>query len=133
MTPIQYFGEAWNEEIRKLEAVAPPLGDTCQWCGTAILLGDRGLLVPCLAPWGAPSTRPEHLECFLRQVLGSIEHQEKRCSCEGGAVVLNALPEPGAARRAEAVAAHQHWRVKQQNKEARAERQLEKNQNREAG
>lgn len=118
MTPIQYFGEAWNEQIRGLEARAAPLGDTCQWCGTPILLGERGLLIPCLTAWGAPSSRPEHLECFMRQVLGSIEHQEKQCACTGGAVVEGALPEMGLSRRNEAVAAHRHWRVTQQNKEA---------------
>lgn len=118
MTPIQYFGEAWNDEIRKLEARPAPLGDLCLWCGTPILLGERGLFIPCLTAWGAPSSRPEHVECFMRQIIGSIEHQEKRCSCEGGAVVPGALPEPSLTRREEAVAAHRHWLAGQRNKEA---------------
>ena len=109
MNPIQYFGAAWNDEIRKLEERPAPLGDECQWCASPILLGERGLFIPVISPAGRPAHRPEHVECFLRQTLGSIDHQEGRCCCCGqGGTDVARVPR-GVSRRSEALDAYRNW------------------------
>lgn len=32
----------------------------------------------------AVSVKPWHQECTIRSIIGSVGHQEKRCSCFGG-------------------------------------------------
>lgn len=39
-----------------------------------------GLLMPYVSPVGS-QTAPEHIECFLRSILGDVEHLQGRCSC----------------------------------------------------
>lgn len=72
------------------EPVATPVGEKCKWCGEPILEGEAGVCFPQvyivvggieLREWLA-----YHLECHLRQVLGSYGHLTKQCSCHGGSL-----------------------------------------------
>lgn len=58
------------------------MGESCQWCDEQILPGDQGLLIPYLGE--TVVMQPWHVECFLRQGVGSVGHQREECSCHGG-------------------------------------------------
>jgi len=49
----------------------------CTWCGENFGENDAGLVLP-------PRDIAFHHECILRQIVGSVAHQEKRCVCRGG-------------------------------------------------
>ena len=68
-----------------------PVGEACPWCAESIEDGDHGFLIPTASIDGEQvpmidgvPVRAWHRECFLRQVVGSLGHQEGRCSCHGG-------------------------------------------------
>jgi len=44
----------------------------CFYCGEPIVASDNSIAMGCLNT---------HRNCFLRQVIGSVAHIEKRCSC----------------------------------------------------
>lgn len=52
-------------------------------CEQLIVEGESGVIIGYVRDDGA-GTAPEHIECFLRSVLGSVPHMEGRCSCHGG-------------------------------------------------
>jgi hypothetical protein len=91
---MMYFGESWGAPICNGIAQAPtPVGCPCGWCKEAIVDGDQGLLIPGFDGSFDPSKSrqeykaimtPFHRECNLRQIIGSLAHQQKRCSCYGG-------------------------------------------------
>lgn len=78
---MRYFGKPWNSFISSLEGGPTPIGKPCNWCKESIQEGELGLLIPS---WPEGEEHPVHQECFLREVLGSVGHQQKRCSCFGG-------------------------------------------------
>jgi hypothetical protein len=53
-----------------------PVGSVCLYCCETIVIGDDG--------WILVDGTVLHRECSLRSVIGSVAHQEKRCSCFGG-------------------------------------------------
>jgi hypothetical protein len=53
-----------------------PVGEPCNYCTELFQLGDDG--------WVLHDGSKFHTECNLRMVVGSVAHQEKRCSCYGG-------------------------------------------------
>lgn len=60
-----------------------PLASCCAWCEEPFTADDGGYLIPHM---GATVTElPYHVECWLRQIVGSVAHLEERCSCYGGA------------------------------------------------
>lgn len=75
---MQYFGQPWNE--LNWDRVKTPVGKSCSWCEEVVVEGDRGVILPSI-PEGKTLY---HLECFLRQITGSVGHQRKTCSCFGG-------------------------------------------------
>jgi len=90
-----YFGKAWNPNIDKHHPQVPtPVGSACSYCEEEVVEGDQGFIIP----HGQAITqneegvfdqmvavfRPVHLDCFLRQIYGSVGHQKKTCSCFGG-------------------------------------------------
>jgi len=79
---MKYFGIAWNPNIASMIQSPTPVGEKCVWCDESIKEGDDGLILPCLSE--TISETPYHQECFLRTVVGSLAHQQKRCSCFGG-------------------------------------------------
>lgn len=79
---MKYFGTAWNPHIASLEKAPAPVGDSCAWCEEPIMEGDNGLTIPHISE--TVMDRPYHHECFLRTIVGSLAHQQQRCSCFGG-------------------------------------------------
>jgi hypothetical protein len=101
---IRTFGYSHPE----LPRVEVPVGQICTWCREAFVADDLGVVVPhvsevpnrgsapaeiFLSDGTAPkigenrrdgSTIPYHRECFMRQVVGSVAHQNGTCSCFGG-------------------------------------------------
>ena len=79
---MKYFG---NKEHLSLEKAPTPLGEKCSWCDEQIAEGDDGFIIPHVgALLVEVSEMPRHQECFLREMIGSLAHQQKRCSCFGG-------------------------------------------------
>jgi hypothetical protein len=81
-----FFGEPWDAPfIDDAVQVATPVGESCVDCHDPIADGDQGVVMPCISegPGGAPvaDLRPTHRECFIRAVIGPVEHfVEGRCS-----------------------------------------------------
>lgn len=77
------FGELWDAPVcDDAIQVVTPIGQPCYWCGELVAAGDRGFLRPTVKAEKA-SLEPIHRECDLRSVVGSMAHQEGRCSCQG--------------------------------------------------
>ncbi len=81
---MQWFGRrydapAWEE----MEQCPTPFGMHCSHCQEKILDGDAGVL---MGHWHAVGMtyEPVHIECFMRSMMGSVEHLEGRCSCARG-------------------------------------------------
>lgn len=71
----RYFSPAYTDA----EHVETPVYATCVHCGEVIEEGDDGWVMP-----GSPVEATFHRYCFLRSIIGSVAHQQKRCSCYGG-------------------------------------------------
>jgi hypothetical protein len=59
------------------------VGALCLRCEELIEANDNGLLVPHGTEEGW-SEQPHHYECFLRGLVGGLNHQLGRCKCCGG-------------------------------------------------
>jgi len=66
-----------------MERADTPAGAVCEYCKEQILEGESGYLMNVLGLAG-PGIVPCHVECFLRQIVGSVSHQLHTCSCYGG-------------------------------------------------
>jgi hypothetical protein len=75
-----------------------PVGVKCLYCIEAIQMGDDG--------WIYSSGQAVHSECNLRMIVGSVAHQQRRCSCFGGS---GSDGEDGMTRRQAAIAACEHF------------------------
>lgn len=73
---MKWFGKKWPSLICKSFEQTDIPNKLCAWCGEEFLGDDSGLLLDCGTPY--------HKVCFMREVVGSIEHQKKLCSCYGG-------------------------------------------------
>jgi hypothetical protein len=82
-----YFGEPYPSGGKPapiymgLPQVPAPVDDWCLYCEEPIAEGDRGFLLPHMVGPNYFRLVAEHYECFMRQVLGSVAHQQSRCSC----------------------------------------------------
>jgi len=73
---MRYQGQLWDAPAFD-DAVETDLTEhVCLMCSEEILAEDNA----CLTPVG----QFFHLECWLRPVMGSIQHLEWRCLCNGG-------------------------------------------------
>lgn len=107
MSPTFFFGELrWTSGRPTIKT---PVALFCVECGERIAEGDSGVVLQSVvvelddarnlvvgAPGGALTmfSTPKdqagihsialHEECFMRQIVGSIGHQTRRCSCFGG-------------------------------------------------
>ena len=75
-----------------------PVGKSCEWCREAIVEGDRGVCLWTFSDSGN-EYRPWHIECHIRSVVGSVEHQTKK-RCDGSCHDDPQLSKREAARRA---------------------------------
>lgn len=72
-----------NYRLQDVPHTETPTGTACMRCEEDILVGDTGVLMPLVDVGGVREIAYHH-ECFLRGVLGSVGHQQKKCSCYGG-------------------------------------------------
>ena len=81
--------------------IPTPVGLPCGFCREPIQIGDRG----CMIPDFSGCDNPFHFECHMRLVIGSLAHQQRRCSCYGG----TEHDPPGMTLRQAARAAFEYW------------------------
>lgn len=78
---MKFFGPTpWNPHLERTEI---PVGSPCDWCTEVFTAEDLGLVLPYLTADGLDRTC-YHRECMLRSVIGSVAHQQQRCSCFRG-------------------------------------------------
>jgi hypothetical protein len=77
MMEMQWFGQSWGAPMcHPMNHAATPVGLTCQWCREPIDAEDSGVIF---------SNGPvNHFECFIRSLVGSVAHLERRCACFRG-------------------------------------------------
>lgn len=80
---MQLFGEPWNTLTKALVQVQAPVGELCTGCDERIAEGETGIVMPHIDDKNVAWMRPQHKECFLRGVLGSVGHQLEVCTCAG--------------------------------------------------
>ncbi len=80
---MKWFGQAWGPICGVVEQVAVPTGARCTYCGEEVGPQDSGVIMPHMTnnTW---AELPNHRECFIRTIFGSIGHQLRTCSCYGG-------------------------------------------------
>lgn len=96
---IARFGKGtWPPFCEDVREWPTPVGDPCLWCGERIREGDQGGWMTVVRQTGGalwqgntarasdlePGLEPEHIECFIRQSIGSVGHLRRHCSCYGG-------------------------------------------------
>jgi hypothetical protein len=101
---VRYFGIKGKPLEAEFMRTATPVGEKCMHCGEEIAPGDAGYYLPHVEPH-MTIERPWHRACFLRGIIGSVAHQEKRCSCYGGTME----DDPTLTTRQAAEAAFRHW------------------------
>jgi hypothetical protein len=85
-----------------------PVGTPCAWCEELFTAEDCGFTLPFFGGQGHLRTElPFHSSCHLRQVLGSLAHVRRECSCYvPGSTCTDP---PGMSRREAACAAVVEW------------------------
>lgn len=84
-----WFGTYWGAPIcQSTPHVGVPVGATCVHCQEPITRDDSGIGTPLMETAGpgiiAVSQAWYHVECWVRQIVGSTGHQLKLCPCFGG-------------------------------------------------
>ncbi len=82
-------------------ATETPVGVPCGFCQEPITAADRG----CTVPNTEGGETPYHFECHIRLAVGSLAHQQGKCSCYGG----TEHDPPGMTLRQAAMAAFEYW------------------------
>jgi len=76
---MKFFGRRYSapayEDAEQGEAL---VGARCAHCGEPIAADDDGWMVPTI---NAAEALPFHAACQLRGIIGSVAHQQRRCSC----------------------------------------------------
>ncbi|MGE5611047.1 MAG: hypothetical protein ACM359_17485 [Bacillota bacterium] len=101
---LKVFGDTIQtktDESETLPRVQTPVGSHCLWCAEPIREGDGGYMVPSIGQ----TDQPCHLACFIRQLVGSVAHQQRQCSCYGG----SGEDDPALTRRQAAQAAFEEY------------------------
>jgi hypothetical protein len=76
-----WFGLApWGKICESMPRVDAPVTMCCSYCEERIGPEDNGQVT---IVDGTP-IQAVHQECLLRMVLGSLGHQQRKCSCYGG-------------------------------------------------
>ncbi len=78
---MKFFGTRHAGGCAEVNRIEPPVGAVCAHCVEPIREHDDGFLIPHYGGRGDPPELPWHRACFLRGIVGSVAHQQKRCSC----------------------------------------------------
>lgn len=74
METVKWFGTNWGAPIcSECPQVPVPIGSNCFYCEEPIIETDSGVI--------SSNELPMHYNCFLRGIVGSVAHLQKRCSC----------------------------------------------------
>lgn len=81
-----YFGDPWGPAHDEPDRIVPaPIGRPCLHCGELIEAGDQGIIAGHVKyddqGQATGSYEPQHRECVLRSVFGSVAHIQRKCSC----------------------------------------------------
>lgn len=77
---MKWFGKSWNAPVcDPRDHITTPVGKPCFYCKESIEENDSGLMHIHIGD--TARMVPEHYECFLRGIIGSVSHIEKTCSC----------------------------------------------------
>lgn len=105
-TSLQWFGaEPFGPVCDARARITPPIGAPCTWCEEWIAVGDRGFVE-------RGTFKAWHHECWMRMLVGSVAHQQHRCTCYGG----DDEDAPELSRRGAARAALAEWLSQQQRR-----------------
>lgn len=56
----------------------------CPFCGEPVLENEKSETMMFIGKDGTASNKQIHYECQARSIVGSVAHQQMRCSCHGG-------------------------------------------------
>lgn len=80
---MKWFGKPWGaplcREFARVETPTTP----CAWCEEPFTVEDGGVEIPCV---GMEPMAPlhYHVECFMRTIVGGLNHVRGECTCCGG-------------------------------------------------
>lgn len=78
---MKWFGKAYGAPYESDgPQVQTPWTSKCRRCGERIGIDDSGVYETGPLRW----ENPVHYECFLRGIVGGLNHQLGRCTCCGG-------------------------------------------------
>lgn len=81
---MRWFGPIlFSNACIDLQKVDVPTGIPCSRCNEVIEPTDCGYMVNHITQ-NEISQKPIHEDCFMREVVGSVGHQMKKCHCYGG-------------------------------------------------
>jgi hypothetical protein len=81
---VGVFGpKPWGPALDGCEMIPTPAGEACLYCKELIAEGDSGVTMVYRSD-DRTQRVPEHRECHIRHIVGSVGHQQGRCSCFGG-------------------------------------------------
>lgn len=89
--PMKYQGRLWDAPAFDDAEYEILVGHGCTMCDEPIEVEDDA----CLTPVG----QYFHLECWLRPIMGSVNHLEGKCICNGGATEAEEYPADETYRR----------------------------------
>jgi len=78
MSLIRWFGKKYEAPIYDGSQAETPVGQECMHCKERIETKDDGFYDSGNAVF--------HRACFHRVIIGSVLHQQRKCSCFGGSV-----------------------------------------------
>jgi hypothetical protein len=83
MVPVRWFGQSWGASVcDPVDHVETPAGENCTRCGEQLQATDTGVILPYASD--PPASMPYHRNCYLREIIGSVGHQNGNCSCRDG-------------------------------------------------
>jgi hypothetical protein len=81
---MRWFGpEAFNTFCENNPRAPIPTGQPCLWCDEPITPIDDGYLFHTLIE-RIPAQAPMHHICYVRAIVGGVNHQAGICACYGG-------------------------------------------------
>lgn len=104
---VRYFGRTRIDDDPEVLFSETPVDVPCQRCGEPIRAGDCGWMIPYYD--GEAREVPYHHACHLRGILGSVAHQQRKCSCYVPGATCG--DDPKLTRRQAAEAALKFWQI----------------------
>lgn len=78
---MKRFGPLETPNTSQMEMIDIPIGARCAWCEEPFTASDAGFALPFAGKSCDQSLLYYHEVCQMRQVVGSVAHQRRQCSC----------------------------------------------------